>query len=604
MSKAQFFLDELNRTYLELHKRYEDLFWLSYMGDKSVDVRKNKALSQLDSFRSDKNLLQQARELHKNANEKLRIRLQYWIGFFEQYQLPDEAKLLREKINLLETEIANKRASRITGYIDPVTAEFVSASELKMRTVMHTNSDEKIRKACFEAREKLALDLINEYIVLVELRNEFARQLGFADFYDYKLQKIDRMTKEELFSLFENISEKTKSMFSEIRKMEKHFVGLRKPWNFSYYTSGDFTKEEDPYFQFDQALSRWGRSFSALGIDFKQGKLQLDLLDRKGKYNNGFCHWPDLVHFDKGKRRSGSANFTCNVVSGQVGSGSLGYNTLFHEGGHAAHFLNCEQKDVCLNHEYAPMTAAWAETQSMFIDTLFSSIEWKMRYAKNANSEYYPFELFKKKVEKLNILKPARILSIIFVATFEREVYELQNPSVENIIEIAKRNYQKYYDMSEDSLAALNIPHIYSWESSCSYHGYGLAEIALNQWREYFYKKYGYIVDNPQVGREMRKVWQLGASKDFKECVKIATGKKLSSTALIKEITLPADDIIKIAKKRLRKMEGVKKYTKPINLKAVIRMTDGKKVIANNKVSFEIMAEKYGAWIRKMAKAQ
>src|SRR6185436_2368407 len=123
-------------------------------------------------------------------------------------------------------------------------------------------------------------------------------------------------------------------------------------WNFGFMMSGDFTKEEDPYFQFQDAMLRWGQSFSALGIDYKEGSLTLDLLDRKGKWNNGFCHWPNLVHFNNGKRNSGSSNFTCNVVAGQVVSGVQGYVTLFHEGGHAAHLLNSQYPDVILNQEY------------------------------------------------------------------------------------------------------------------------------------------------------------------------------------------------------------------------------------------------------------
>jgi hypothetical protein len=78
--------------------------------------------------------------------------------------------------------------------------------------------------------------------------------------------------------------------------------------------------------------------------------------------------------------------------------------------------------------------------------------------------------------------------------------------------------------MSADSLSILSVPHIYSWESSASYPGYGLAELALHQWRVYFYRKCGYIVDNPGVGKEMREVWKMGAGKTFKEFVIMATG--------------------------------------------------------------------------------
>src|SRR5690606_7613565 len=104
----------------------------------------------------------------------------------------------------------------------------------------------------------------------------------------------------------------------------------------------------------------WSRAFQNMGITMSGGKLKLDLINRVGKYQNGFCHWPNIVHFKGTRRIPGSANFTCNAVIDQIGSGQIAMNTLFHEGGHAAHFLNSEETEVCNNTEYLPMTSAWA----------------------------------------------------------------------------------------------------------------------------------------------------------------------------------------------------------------------------------------------------
>lgn len=569
------------------------------MGDHSVDRKKDQAMAKRDSFRANSQFVKKIKELLKTATVRERERLNLWLRFFNCYQSPKEALPLKNNISELESVLLKKRASRKEGYIDPHTKKFVSASAVKMSIMIATNSDEEIRKACFFAREKLATDFIHEYIEIVALRNQYARILGYEDFYDYKVQREDGMTKAELFKIFDDIYEKTKYAEGNIKKLEKQMPGLRKPWNFSYMMAGDFTKEEDQFFQFDEALIRWGKSFAALGVDFKGSKLQLDLLDRKGKWNNGFCHWPDLVSFKNGKLRPGSSNFTCNVVFGQIGSGFNGINTLFHEGGHAAHMLNIKQSDVCVNHEYAPMSMAWAETQSMFMDSMLSSIEWRTRYALNTKGEPYPFDLFKRKVRKLHPLRPLGLNGVMFVSNFEREIYEAKNLTPEKVKTIARNNFRKYYDRSENSLAALNVPHIYSWESSGSYHGYGLAELAVEQWREYFYKKYGYIVDNPNIGKEMSKVWALGASKTFNEFVVLATGKKLAADALLKDMTASIRGIINRGKRRIQQLRRVKPHSGTINLGGKTRMVSGKEVIATNAKSFENMAREYKEWLRE-----
>lgn len=602
MTQAEIYLEQLNKEYLKLHHEYEKLFWVTYMGDHSLDKERDVALGKRDEFRSDEGRYLKLKSLLKDADKATAERIKAWLNFFECYQSPKAAVPLKTKIDKLESKILKNRSKRKEGYIDPKTGKFIKASSLKMSTMMRTHDDEGVRKACFEAREQLGKADLDDYVKLIGLRNEYAKALGYSDFYDFKVRRVEGMTKKELFGLFDSIYKNTKYAFADIRKMEKEMPGLRKPWNFGYMISGNFTKEEDPYFQFDEALERWGRSFAAMGIDFKGSTLRLDLLDREGKYNNGFCHWPMLTHYKKGVRMPGESNFTCNVVPGQVGAGHQGYNTLFHEGGHAAHLLNAEEREVVLNHEYPPSTASWDETQSMFLDTVFSSIEWKTRYAKDKSGKAYPLELFERKVRKLAPLSPMGLNGIIFVSVYEKEIYEAKKLDADTVLRIAKKNFKKYFDRSVDSIYALDIPHIYSWENSGAYHGYGLAELALSQWREYFYKKYGYIVDNPKVGEEMSRVWKLGARKTFKEFVKLATGKELSADAFLRSVTMSVPAVLKKAKERIERQKKVKPHKGTINLNAKIHMVHGKEEIANSKKGFEPMAEKYGKWVRKQAK--
>ncbi len=600
-------LKYLNTAYPKLHTAYEDAFWLSYMGDHSVDKKMNVAQTVRDEFRANVELRREVQACMKQSKGKLKSRLAVWDNFFSLYQTPPEAFKIKDKVNALEAKVKKIQTTRKEGYKDPKTGEFIEASENKMRVMMRTNPDEVVRKACFEAMEKLPLDTLEDYIEIVRLRNEFARALGFSDFYAYKARIDEDMEKSEIFKIFDRIYEKTKYAFLDVRNLEKKFekegkVGLRKPWNYAYMLTGDFTNEEDPYFQFEEVLSYWGRSFAALGIDYQKGTLKVDLLDRKGKYNNGFCHYPILVSYKNGKKVPGSSGFTSNAVPGQVGAGVQGIHTVFHEAGHAADRLNSTQEDVCVNHEYPPNTVSWAETHSMFMDTISSSIEWRTRYAHDKDGNKYPFDIFERKVKAVHPIRPLDMMHVNFVVQFEKEIYESENLTKEFVLETAKKVFRKYFDRSEDSIWILNVPHIYSWESSAYYHGYGMADLTVSQWREYFFKKYGYIVDNPKVGKEMTKIWSYASLYPAKKLVKMATGKPLSAEAFIRSVTAPLDKILNNARKKIERLEKVPMHTGPIDIGAKIFMVHGKKKIADNSKSFEDMDNKYRKWLRGQVK--
>src|SRR5262249_42974352 len=146
----------------------------------------------------------------------------------------------------------------------------------------------------------------------------------------------------------------------------------------------------------------WVRSFRRLGIRYRGATLQLDLMERTGKYQNGFCHSPIPTWFnERGEWIPGQINFTSEAKPDQVGSGLRAILTLFHEGGHAAHFANVTQNSPCFSQEYAPTSMTYAETQSMFCDSLLNDADWLKRYACDSNGAPIPDQLIRERVATL-----------------------------------------------------------------------------------------------------------------------------------------------------------------------------------------------------------
>lgn len=599
-------IDKLDHDFILLHQKKEEAFWLNYMGIENKEQEYLKAEKALNEFKNQSKTLTELRSLLKsNLNEEEKKIVSGWIRFFEKncIENPKAAEHYNEIIEL-ESKIGTKKREYEPFYIDPKNQNKISASSNFLSMMITTEKEEGKRKAAYDAllaSEDFILE--NSYIELIHLRNAFARELGYQNFMDYKCQFAEDMDIDETFSLIDQAVQGVKETWFKTLSDFQSELGKEalEPWNFTYLTSGDLKHELDPYYPFESSVKNWLESFAALNIDYHQATLTLDLLDRKGKYENGFMHGPGLSYLKNGTWHPARINFTANANPNQIGSGQRAINTLFHEGGHAAHFSNIEQASPVFSQEYPPTSMALAETQSMLLDSLITDGAWQLRYAKDRQGKTLPFELIEKIVRKTQKLKPSQITSMAVVSLFEKEIFSLKDSELtaKRIKEIARETERQVLG-KKSPRPVLTIPHLLHFDSSCTYHGYLFAMFGVMQSRSYFIEKHGTLVDNPNIGPSLKeKYWKPGNTKSFKTLVHDLTERELSAQDLIQDSVLSADEYLSKLKKRILATDSYPRSTKIPELNCSITIIHGKEEIANNTKGNEKLAQDFSSWIQK-----
>jgi len=548
------FIEAFNADYARIHKAYEDNFWATKM---NLEGNSTEALTAsflaLESFLGDIPTLAVVREMLANSaapTAEQAVVLRHIEKTLKCYIVESpEAKKVREEGVSLENQMNGARNKLKYAYCEDGVS--VEATPTVLRTKIRSSKDEDVRKSCWEATRTVGPFLLeNGFPRIIAERNRFARTLGFVDFYDMKVTQAEGFSKQRCFEMLDGLEAATAPI------LEKALAKLRaekgedalKPWNLSYALSGELSREMDTYFPFENAPEVWGRSFAALGINYRGTKMQLDLCDRVGKYPNGFCHWPVAPHKGQdGQWHPSEANFTSLATPDEVGSGNTALTTLMHEGGHAAHFANIEQGSPLFSQERAPFSVSLAETQSMFLDSLCGDAAWLGRYARDRSGSPVPWELLERSIREKHPYEVFMLRGMIAVPYFEKALYELPEAELtgENIARIADEIEVRI----QGGLAGrplLSVPHITSDESSCYYHGYVFAEMAVHQTRAHFHGKYGDIVDNAEIGPELLRNYWLQGSGDpgFLKMVEDLTGKPLSHDSWVSGMSKETEAVV------------------------------------------------------------
>uniref|UniRef100_A0A383VIQ1 Uncharacterized protein n=1 Tax=Tetradesmus obliquus TaxID=3088 RepID=A0A383VIQ1_TETOB len=195
---------------------------------------------------------------------------------------------------------------------------------------------------------------------------------------------------------------------------------------------------------------------------------------------------------------------------------------------------------------------------------------------------------------------------MLAVPYFEKALYELPEDqlTVEALQALADQIEAKVQGgLSPRPL--LSVPHILADESSCYYHGYVLAEMSVHQTRDHFIEKYGHIVDNPQVGKDLTSVyWQPGNGSMFLDLVQQLTAKPLLADAWVAKLQLPTQQLL--AKQQQDYEAAVKagpkfKTGSEIDIGMRVRLVHGDEVISDSETDggFQGACAKFKAWVRQ-----
>lgn len=602
-SIARNYFNQLNADYLQVHRRKEDLFWSTYMGTSDDQAGFTTAEQAYKAFCANPARLPELREMLVQADEDdLKRGLQGWIAFFECNVIEDPAAAaLMDELVAAEAELFARRKGLKLTLLDEQ-GQQVAGSLPAASTSLAASPSEAVRQsalAMFHTLEQWVVG--NGFLEVVAIRNRFARTMGYRDYFDYKVRKNEQMSPEQLFAILDDFIARTDARLQqslEELKVAKGEAALL-PHNLRYSVSGDVTRQLDPYVPFSRALRDWVESFRQLGIQYRGATLTLDLLTREGKYENGFCHGPVPSFFQQGEWVPAVVNFTSLADPAQVGSGWNGLNTLFHEGGHAAHFANVTGNAPCFSQEFPPTSMAYAETQSMFCDSLLDDADWLKRYARNAAGEPIPDALIKEMIEARQPFRAFNERQIALVAYFERDLYAMDEAerTPEAVLALA-RQWERQIVGVESPRPLLAIPHLLNQESACAYHGYLLALMAVEQTRAFFLKRDGYLTDNPRIGPDLAAhYWGPGNGMSHDETLRSLTGEGFSAVPLAEACNLSAAEAWQQAQACMAAAQQRPATGEGAPLDAHIRVVHGAELIADNSESETRMLADFEAWI-------
>lgn len=377
-----------------------------------------------------------------------------------------EPELLKQIVDL-GTEI-EKKFSTFRGTIE---GKKVTDNEIK--EILKTETDSAKRKLAWLASKQVGVEVADDIIRLVKLRNKAARKLGFDNYHTISLTTGEQNV-EELDRIFNELYELTNEPFAELKVdldrmlAAKYGIAITElmPWHyhdpFFQETPMVYELDLDAYYK-DKDVRELGASFYAgIGLPVESVLAKSDLYEREGKNPHAFS-----TDIDK----EGDVRILCNLKNNESWM-----ETLLHELGHAVYDKYKDLKVPYLLRE--PAHAFTTEAVAMFFGRLSRNPAWMQQMLGFSDEQRAEIEKVSGKYTQLKQLIFSRWAMVMY--DFEKQLYANPEQDLNSLWWQMVEKYQfvkKPPQRNEPDWAAK----IHFTVAPCYYHNYMLGELFASQ---------------------------------------------------------------------------------------------------------------------------
>jgi peptidyl-dipeptidase A len=448
--------------------------------------------------------------------------------------LAHRARQLAPEMIERQVKLEKSLESRFNQFRATLDGERVSDNQIV--DLLRESNDLDVRRRAWEASKQVGGEVEAELLQLVRLRNEGARQLGFANYYSMSLE-LDELSERELFALFDELERETTPLWKAYKGTLDGHLARRfgvaadalRPWHYAdpfFQEAPPAEMSLDPFFSSLDVVDLSERYFAAVGFDVRDVIARSDLFERPGKCQHAFCMSVD---------RGDDVRVLCNVKPTERWMG-----TMLHELGHAVYDRHLDRSLPWLLRAQSHILTT--EASAMLFGRLSKNPVWLREWAgADAAALERQAEPVARAVRQQLLVQSRWEMVMVHM---ERALYRDPEQDLRALWWDLVERFQ-WVKRPEGRDAPDWAAKIHFSVAPCYYHNYQLGEMLASQLQDHLLRSvlgggaqvWGRYVRAPEVGAYLRReFYGPGKRFDWRELTRRATGRTLESRPFVDEL--------------------------------------------------------------------